>query len=188
MMLKHEIRTLYLQKRAALSEKQKEEMNRKLTALFMDTIHDAHNTIHIYLPIQLKNEINTWPIIEELWELKKEVVVPVMHPIETKLTNCLLPANTQLSENQWGVPEPIDCKAIENDRIDVVVLPLLAFDNNGYRVGYGKGYYDRFITNLSEDVLKIGLSYFAPLDEISDKNFRDIPMDICITPDRVARF
>lgn len=187
-MLKHEIRKLFLQKRAVLSEQQKNEFSSKLAPRFLDQLDESCKTVHIFLPIQLKNEIDTWPIIRQLWKLGIEVVVPIVHSKEIKISNCHLSKNTQLSENKWGVPEPVNCTEIENDKIDVVVLPLLAFDKNGYRVGYGKGYYDRFLVGLSKDVLKVGLSYFPAIDAISDINLWDIQMDMCITPQKTHRF
>ena len=177
-----------MQKRAGLSEKQKEKFNRKLTPLFLKHVTESWKTIHIYLPIHSKNEIDTWPIIRQLWKLDVDVVVPIMHATEINLTSCLLPRDTQLSENKWNVPEPVNCTAVENDIIDVVVLPLLAFDINGYRVGYGKGYYDEFLGRLSKDVLKIGLSFFPPIDKISDVYPWDIPLDMCITPETALQF
>ena len=69
------------------------------------------------------------------------------------------------------------------------MLPLLAFDKKGYRVGYGKGFYDRFLLNLKEDALKVGLSLFEVEDDlISDINSYDIPMDICVTPEILYTF
>lgn len=187
-MLKHEIRTLFLQKRAGLSEQQKVDFNKKLTLLLLKQITESWKTIHIYLPIHSKNEIDTWPIIRQLWETEIEVVVPVMLETETKLRNCLLNKNTKLEGNKWNVLEPIQCKTIKNDQIDVVVLPLLAFDMKGFRVGYGKGYYDKFLAGLSKDVLTIGLSYFPPIDKINDVNPWDIPMDMCVTPEATFQF
>lgn len=70
----------------------------------------------------------------------------------------------------------------------MVLIPLLAFDKNGYRVGYGKGFYDRFLAECRPDVVKVGLSVFEPIDEITDLNEFDIKMDFCITPNRVWQF
>lgn len=70
----------------------------------------------------------------------------------------------------------------------MVLIPLLAFDKKGYRVGYGKGFYDRFLADCRPDVVKVGLSVFEPIDEIADLNEFDIKMDFCITPNRVWQF
>ena len=74
---------------------------------------------------------------------------------------------------------------IQNSKIDLVLIPLLCFDKKGYRVGYGKGYYDRFLAECRPDVMKIGLSIFEPVDEISDVDEFDVKMDYCITPNKI---
>ena len=69
---------------------------------------------------------------------------------------------------------------------DLVIVPLLAFDKKGYRVGYGKGFYDRFLQNSK--TLKIGLSFFAPTEEIIDVHLNDVRLDKCITPAGIIEF
>ena len=76
----------------------------------------------------------------------------------------------------------------EPDEIDLVLVPLLAFDQEGYRVGYGKGYYDKFLSQCREDVIKIGLSFFEPVDAISDINQFDMSLNYCVTPQQVYDF
>ena len=70
----------------------------------------------------------------------------------------------------------------------MVILPLLAFDQQGYRVGYGKGFYDKFLSGCREDCLKVGFSYFEPIETIDDCNEFDVPLDLCITPQNVYVF
>ena len=74
------------------------------------------------------------------------------------------------------------------NEIDLVLVPLLAFDKNGYRVGYGKGYYDKFLSNCRPDVIKIGLSFFDAVDEIEDIDDYDLPLNFCVTPQRLYDF
>ncbi|MDQ3180555.1 MAG: 5-formyltetrahydrofolate cyclo-ligase, partial [Acidobacteriota bacterium] len=74
---------------------------------------------------------------------------------------------------------------IETEKIDIVLVPLLCFDRKGFRVGYGKGFYDRFLKNCRTDCLKIGLSYFAPIKEISDVQDFDVRLDFSITPEEI---
>ena len=91
-------------------------------------------------------------------------------------------------KNQYGIPEPTGGVAVRERDIDIVFIPLLAFDKSGNRVGYGKGYYDRFLSKCRKDVLKIGLSFFPPVDSIEDVDFFDKKLDFCITPERVYAF
>ena len=90
-----------------------------------------------------------------------------------------------LISNAFGIDEPADGKIISEDDIDLVLIPLLAFDENGFRAGYGKGYYDRFLARCRKDVIKIGFSFFEPVDEIEDIDQFDISLNYCVTPERL---
>jgi 5-formyltetrahydrofolate cyclo-ligase len=69
-----------------------------------------------------------------------------------------------------------------------VFIPLLAFDKSGHRVGYGAGYYDRFLSKCKPDCLKVGLSFFEPVDEISDADEFDVKLNHCVTPSKIWTF
>lgn len=183
---KSALRKLFIQKRKTLSDKEVKNFNQKIKVQF-DNFREI-KTIHIYLPIQSKLEIDTWPLIYSLWEKNILVVVPVMNPTENAMTSVLLTKETQIVTNDWDVPEPVHSPKIEDNEIDAIVVPLLAFDKSGYRVGYDKGYYDKFMASFDHEVLKIGLSFFPPVDQISNLDPWDIPLDYCITPDEIFRF
>ena len=187
-MLKHELRALFLQKRATLSDLEKSQLCDKIYALFHLSIPDRVKTVHCYLPIHAKNEIDTWPIIRKMWEENIAVTVPIMHPEDLKLNSMLIIEDTPLKENAWGVTEPLFSKEVDESSIDAIILPLLAFDTFGNRIGYGKGYYDAYLKTLKKDVLKIGMSFFPPIDKKINVDSWDVPMDYCITPDRVFKF
>tara|TARA_R110002020_G_scaffold412824_4_gene622375 strand:+ start:785 stop:1354 length:570 start_codon:yes stop_codon:yes gene_type:complete len=136
---------------------------------------------HIFLPIAQKSEIDTEGIISILLGLDKNVIVPKIIS-STELEHYLLTDNTKFTTNTLNIPEPIDGITVEPKKIDVVFIPLLAFDNGGNRIGYGKGYYDRFLSECREDVIKIGLSFFEAEIEIDDVDTTDIPLDYCVTP------
>ena len=91
-------------------------------------------------------------------------------------------------KNEWGIHEPVNGNFIDADQIDLVFVPLLAFDEDGYRVGYGKGYYDKFLARCKPGVLKVGVSYFDAIDTISDRAEFDLPFNSCITPPRIYEF
>jgi 5-formyltetrahydrofolate cyclo-ligase len=90
--------------------------------------------------------------------------------------------------NAYNIPEPVSSQAVHPSEIDLVLLPLLAFDQQGYRVGYGKGFYDRFLQHCRKDCVKVGLSYFDAVPSIEDANEFDVPLDYCITPQKVYVF
>jgi 5-formyltetrahydrofolate cyclo-ligase len=90
--------------------------------------------------------------------------------------------------NSWGITEPESGELVSPKCLDMVLVPLLVFDKQGKRVGYGKGFYDRFLSQCRSNVLKVGLSYFKPIEKIGDADTYDIPLDICVTPDEIWYF
>ena len=104
------------------------------------------------------------------------------------MSHVLLQDSTVLKLNSRNIPEPENGIEISNKQIEVVFIPLLAFDNLGNRIGYGKGFYDVFLKECSKTTLKIGLSLFEAADSIVDSQSHDIPLDYCITPNKVYRF
>lgn len=147
--------------------------------------------VHIFMPIRKHNEIDTFSILTyfKLHHPELKIVVPRTNFKTFEISNILYDHEyTILGRNKYDIPEPIHGKVIAPGEIDAVFIPLLAFDLKGNRVGYGKGFYDRFLSLCSTEVKKIGLSFFDPIAKISDVNEFDIPLDICITPGKTWRF
>ena len=187
-MQKHEIRKHFIKKRSSLSTEEVNEFNSKIHSLFEQFLPKEVKTVHIYIPIQSKAEIDTWPIIHELWAKNIRVVAPIMDVHKNTLSSWQLTKETRLEKNSWNVPEPVQSTKANNKEIDAIVIPLLAFDKDGYRVGYGKGYYDRFLASIDKKILKIGLSFFPPIDRIDDLDSYDVPLNYCITPEKIIHF
>lgn len=147
--------------------------------------------VHIFMPIRKHNEIDTFSILTyfktEHPELK--IVVPKTDFDKRQMENVLYDHEyTILGRNKYDIPEPIHGKIIPADQIDFAFIPLLVFDLQGNRAGYGKGFYDRFLATCQPNVIKVGLSFFDPVDQISDLNEFDIPLDACITPGKTWIF
>lgn len=142
---------------------------------------------HLFLPILNKKEIDTSVILSILHGKDKHVIIPKVIGPNT-LEHFLLADNTRLKTSTWGVPEPVDGITIDSKKIDVVFIPLLAFDKMGNRVGYGKGFYDTFLSLCREDVVKIGLSFFKAEEKITDVHHSDVRLDFCVTPDTIYSF
>jgi 5-formyltetrahydrofolate cyclo-ligase len=87
-----------------------------------------------------------------------------------------------LQLNAFGIQEPLPLNQVTPDRIDTILVPLLGFDQKGHRVGYGKGYYDRYLSKVNKGLQKVGVSYFEPMDNFTDTNEFDVPLSSCITP------
>ncbi len=146
--------------------------------------------MHTFLPILQHSEINTWPIIERIWQEfpAVQVAVPVANAQDFSMTHFLFTPGTQLQENKWGIPEPVNALPLPESEITTVLVPLVAFDLNGHRVGYGKGFYDRFLALLPQTSQKLGLALFPPVEPIDDVHAKDLTLDAVITPEQVWRF
>jgi len=189
MMTKSDLRHYYLKQRLALRPKEIIEKSRKIAGqIFEENQIINKNTFHIFLPIAHNNEIYTWPIIEQLWSMNKQVVAPITNFRSMEMTNFLITPDTELVENHLGIPEPHGAVKINDKEIDVVFVPLLIFDKNGHRIGYGKGFYDRFLQRLNENVIKVGLSFFPPVECIEDTSEWDELLNYCALPDLMISF
>ncbi len=143
---------------------------------------------HVFLSIQNQKEINTEFILHILQGKDKNIVVPKSNFENNTLMHSLLTDSTKLEVNRWGIPEPTDGIPIPESKIDVVFVPLLAFDDNGNRVGYGKGFYDKFLSQCNPETIKIGLSFFTPEKKIEGVMSTDIKLDYCVTPLKIYSF
>lgn len=189
-MTKATLRTRFLTNRKALSANDVAERSAGITEQFF-TERFTSGTLHTFLPIVRQNEVDTWLIIRQLWRdfPAVRVVVSVTDVTTSQLTHYPLTPDTTLTENRWGIPEPLPgTNPIPTTDFDIVLVPLLAFDRQGHRVGYGKGYYDRFLTDCRPDCRKIGLSLFGPVNRILDVESTDIQLDACLTPGQMYFF
>ncbi|QCR24250.1 5-formyltetrahydrofolate cyclo-ligase [Pontibacter sp. SGAir0037] len=190
-MRKADLRKLMLQQRKALPLEEVNFRSQRMASLFFQRFRlNPGITVHVFLPIIRNKEVNTWPFIERLRLEHPEVrvAVPVTDITENNLSHHILTDEAVLVENAWGIPEPQHAHVISAAEVDMVLLPLLAFDKTGHRVGYGKGYYDRFLADCRPNVLKIGLSLEPPVEQIADAGLHDIPLDFAITPAGIWAF
>ena len=194
-MTKSALRHQFLAQRRALSAEDVASRSRAIAErLFGTFLADTKKLtiVHTFLPIARQNEVDTWPIVHRIWQdfTGVRVAIPVTDVATNQLAHYVITSETSLIENRWGIPEPEpgNCPVIGSQLIDVVLVPLLAFDTHGHRVGHGKGYYDRFLAECRPDCLKIGLSLFEPVEQIDDVEPTDVQLDACITPERVHFF
>ncbi|MEM8927475.1 MAG: 5-formyltetrahydrofolate cyclo-ligase [Bacteroidota bacterium] len=142
---------------------------------------------HIFLSISRNKEVDTGPLLSIIQGRDKNVVVPKTFS-KGVLRNYLLTDSTAFKKNALGIPEPVGGIEISENQLEVVFLPLLAFDLKGNRVGYGGGYYDTFLKKCSPKTLKIGLSFFEAVNQIEDIDENDVPLDYCVTPKKIYEF
>ncbi|MCW3080178.1 5-formyltetrahydrofolate cyclo-ligase [Segetibacter sp.] len=190
-MLKQELRKIYKKKRVELTATERNKLDDLLLIQLQNLAFG--NSIEVllsYWPLVQHCEMNTL-----LYTRYLETAIPglkVTFPLvnlETKEMQAILVHDeTDFVENEYGIPEPEEGDEISAEEIDLVFVPLLAFDKKGFRVGYGKGFYDRFLKKCREDVISVGFSYFEPVDAIEDKNQFDVPLNYCITPFKIYEF
>lgn len=186
-MNKIEIRKKALQERKSLSEDEVAVLSVKLLEQFTRLDFSGVRIVHIFLPIKQKNEPDTFLMIDwlKLNHPQIKIIVPKADFETALMTNHFYEGKEGLELNAYQIPEPQKAGLHTGD-VDLVIVPLLAFDRKGYRVGYGKGFYDRFLQGIHTQ--KIGLSFFDVLDTIDDVHENDIRLDKCITPDQIYTF
>lgn len=187
-MLKSELRKIYLAKQKLLSKDERARLAGKISENFFDYFDLSRiEYLHIFLAIERHNEIQTSFIVKRLWQDYPHIktCVPCVDEENDILETVRYTPDSMIKLNSWGIPEVVRGKTIEATKIDVVVAPLLCFDARGYRVGYGKGFYDKFLKNCRPDCEKIGLSYFPPVEKISNVKSHDVNLDFCVTPEKV---
>lgn len=189
-MLKSVARKEYLKKKSLLQHSERAKADDLLLINFQQLALPPVYTLLTYAAIAGKHEISTDAIVDYMAFQNPglQVCYPVcnlqtwaMHAVATN-------EHTVFAKNKVGIPEPEGGHSVQPQDIDMVLVPLLCFDEDGYRVGYGKGMYDKFFHNTSPHLIKIGLSYFEPIDKIEDRNQFDIPLNYCITPQRIYEF
>lgn len=185
-MKKSELRKTYLEKRAALSPAEVAAASRRIADRFFESVDlVAVRTVHTFIRIGKFNEMDTSMIYYRLWRDHPAIVTvaPRTNLRTGEIESIVFDAQTELTENSWGIREPENGEMVKPQEVDVVIVPLLCFDNSGHRVGYGKGMYDRFLAVCRPDCIKTGVSFFPPVDEIAGVISSDVALDLCIMPD-----
>lgn len=187
-MLKKELRHHYKAKRKKMTDEEIEAKSLQIANQLLKLPIWERVYYHLFLTIASQKEIQTSFILHILFGKNKEVVLSKTNFELGTLSHFLLTENTKLRTNSYDIPEPVDGLEVPENKLDVIFIPLLAFDKKGNRVGYGKGFYDRFLAKCRPDVLKIGLSLFGAVAEISDATNDDMRLDYCVTPDKIYSF
>ncbi|HLA94794.1 MAG TPA: 5-formyltetrahydrofolate cyclo-ligase [Pyrinomonadaceae bacterium] len=185
-MTKSELRKIYLAKRRSISPADHAELSARIAASLFERFDlAAIKTIHCFISLKHTGEVETSGIFERLWADFPHVktLAPRINDETGDIDSLLFTSGTKLVENNWKIPEPTDGDVVDPGEIDIVLVPLVCFDERGYRVGYGKGFYDRFLGKCRSDCLKIGLSFFPSVEKIDDVHEGDIPLDFCVTPE-----
>ncbi len=190
-MIKSELRKIYLARQKNLSATERKQSSEQISERFFSGFElSKTNFLHCFLPIERTKEIDTKSIFQKIWREFPhiEMLVPRINFQTNEIENLKITSETELVKNAWEISEPAHDETVETEKIDLVVVPLLCFDRRGFRVGYGKGIYDKFLKNCRADCLKIGLSYFESVAEIADAQEFDVRLDFCVTPERIVNY
>ncbi|WP_348823911.1 5-formyltetrahydrofolate cyclo-ligase [Flavobacterium aestuarii] len=187
-MLKKTLRTKYKTLRKELTQTDIEEKSLVIANEILKLPIWDKTYFHIYLPITEQKEVDTEFILHLLSGKDKEIVVSKSDFETREMTHFLLTDNTRIQKNEYNIPEPIDGIEVPAAKIEVVFVPLLAFDKKGNRVGYGKGFYDKFLTRCKPETIKVGLSFFEPEEFISDVYESDVLLDYCVSQQGIYTF
>ena len=187
-MFKKELRKKYKELRQQLTSSEIEEKSLAIANNLLQLNIWDKTYYHLFLTIEEQKEIDTEFILHILQGKDKEIVVSKSDFVTLEMTHYLLTDNTKFKKNEYNTPEPIDGLEVSVTKIEVVFVPLLAFDLKGNRVGYGKGFYDKFLCNCKPKAIKIGLSFFETELIIKDLLEKDIQLNYCVTPNKTYTF
>ena len=185
-MTKSELRKSYLSRQRTISSAERAEKSTQIADNFFAGVDLTQvNFLHCFVAIEKFNEIDTSAIFHGIWKQFPQIrtVVPRVDFETGELESVSYTADTELEQNRWSIHEPLHDEIVEAERIDMVLTPGLAYDRSGHRVGYGKGFYDRFLDRCRPDCVKVGLSYFEPIEVIQDAYEGDVRLDFVVTPE-----
>lgn len=183
---KDELRAIYKGKRMALSEKEVDFLSKKIFEQFILQFNIVENQkVNVFLPIKKFNEVDTWLFVNYFFQNNNRVFVPKVQGNE--MISVEIFPDSQYEVNKWSITEPVSNSAEYID-FDIVLTPMLYCDRCGNRIGYGKGFYDRFFLDNLGIRKKIGLNFFNPHEEIINVFGSDVTLDGLITADSYYSF
>ena len=181
-MLKLAARKFFLEKRKSLTASECLKKDDLLLIQFQKLHWNTYKCVANFYPIEKNNEPNSLLFTRYLKAMVPDIqiVYPVINV--TTATIAFHKETEQTITNAWGIQEPMNSPKVEPVDIDAVIVPLLGFDEKGHRVGYGKGFYDKYFENFSKHKPRMGVCYFEPITKIEDTREFDVPLTHCITP------
>ncbi len=188
MLQRQEIRQQVRHLRRAMTDEQQAQAAEQLAELALNyaPVTDARN---IALFLSVDGELNTRPLIARLWHLKKAVYLPVLHPFSPgNLLFLRYSPDTPLIPNKLRIPEPpLDIRQlITLDQLDLMLVPLVAFDQHGQRLGMGGGFYDRTLQNWRQHgFLPVGLAHDCQQVDSLPVAEWDVPLPAVMTPSKL---
>ncbi len=184
---KDSFRKKYKAKRSTLTEAAIEDMSLAISNQTLKLPIWDGTYYHVFLTIPEKKEVHTEYLLHILQGRDKSIVVPKTNFSTNELQHFLLQEHTPIAISDYGIPEPVEGLQVPVKQLDVIFVPLLTFDQSGNRLGYGKGFYDRFLKTCKKEAVFVGLSFFEAVDYLPHQN-SDIPLNYCVTPSQIYTF
>ncbi|HLU88176.1 MAG TPA: 5-formyltetrahydrofolate cyclo-ligase [Taishania sp.] len=187
-MIKSDCRKLFLEKRKQISAEERTQLSQKICDTLIHSFDFTGRNVSLFLPIESKHEVDTFLIINKLKQVNSIIGLPIADFQTNTIKHYIYESLDQLKISEYGIPEPVYGKELNPEEIEFVIVPLLCADFRGYRVGYGKGFYDRLLDRVSEKCITIGISYFELIDQIDDINEFDKKLMYYCSPTQFIQF
>lgn len=189
-MTKDQLRVLYKQKRAAIPAAERARLQDLMLIQFQKLDIEIPSMIMTYAVFEQMNEFDPEPITDYCYFKNpvQTLFYPVVHPDSKCMLSVVVNDETIFEPNKYGILQPVNAMPMFPEEIDMIIVPLMAYDVIGHRVGYGKGYYDRFLKECKDDAIKVGFSFFEPEMSIRGASRNDVKLDYCISPERIYSF
>jgi 5-formyltetrahydrofolate cyclo-ligase len=187
-MKKTAYRKIFKAKRKELSREEIDLYSADITQHLLFHFELTGKHIHTFVSIDGKKEINTRFLVNQLFAIDCKVSTSITHLSPDYLEHTRIFSHTKYGFDSFGIPTPQEIVPVKETDFDVVIVPLLCVDQHGNRIGYGKGFYDRFLSKCKPECVFIGLSLFAPVDERFEIEPWDVSLHYCVTPTEVISF
>ena len=181
--MKQQIRQQYKQLRNQLSQEQVAQYSRQIINHLFDLDCWKESTI-VMLYVSFQNEVTTQAIYQRGWDMGKTMLLPICSPQDSLMEMSILSSFEQLQPNRYGILElpKTAQQMVPPQEIDLCLIPGIAFDHFGNRLGFGAGYYDRYLAKLRPQTPRIALAYECQwYPGILPTNIYDLPMDAILT-------
>ena len=187
-MLKNEIRKKYKELRNSYSQNEIDILSNDCFKILLDNSLLKDKNVGVFLPISNSNEPNTFLLLNQFDLTRSNFYAPISNNESCEMDFFKIESCNNLTKGAYGILEPPITTLIQTSELDVVLIPLLAFNLQGHRIGYGKGFYDRYFNRTNKEIVKIGISLFDAMEIIEDVHPLDVPMNFCATPRQFIDF
>jgi len=180
------VRKKYKELRSNLSSEKIDSLSQDIGNQMIKNFNFSNCSVHLFITIKKLNEVNTKFLLNKLFNLNASVSTSVYDPSKRTNQHVKIYPDTKYTLGNMNIPVPDSIEPEYINKLDFIIVPLLGYDINGNRIGYGKGIYDQILSDCNKSCKKIGLSFFEPEDHIPCEP-HDIKLDFCQTPNKLHK-